>query len=70
MADEELVEIKISKKYYDEVKKVVSYSCQCQTVSEYVNLVLNELLFGDSDSQRTEAEDSVLKKRLHDLGYM
>ena len=70
MADEEFVEIIISKKYYDEVKKVVSYSCQFQTVSDYVNFILNELLFDDSDSERMEAEDSMLKKRLQDLGYM
>lgn len=69
MADEELVEIIISKKYYDEVKKVVSYSSQFQTVSEYVNFVLKELLFGNTDSERTEAEDEVIKKRLQDLGY-
>lgn len=69
MADEEFVEIIISKKYYDEVKKVVSYSSQFQTVSEYVNFVLKELLFGNTDSERTEAEDEVIKKRLQDLGY-
>jgi len=70
MADEEFVEIIISKKYNDEVKKVVSYSCQFQTVSDYVNFILKELLFDDSDYERMEAEDSVLKKRLQDLGYM
>ena len=70
MVDEEFVDIKISKKYYDEVKKVVSHSCQFQTVSDYVNFVLKEMLFDESYSERTETENSVLKKRLQDLGYM
>jgi len=68
MADDKYIDIKISKKYYDEVKKVVSYSSQFQTVSEYVNFVLKELLFEDTDPERSEEE--VIKKRLQDLGYM
>lgn len=36
MTDEDFVEIKILKKYYDEVEKIVANSSQFQTVSDYI----------------------------------
>lgn len=62
--------IEIQRKFYAEIERIVAQSSQFQTVSEYVNFVLKEMLFADNDSERTAAEDEVLKKRMRDLGYM
>jgi len=66
----EKTSIEVQSKSYQEIKKIVAQSSQFQTVSEYVNFVLEELLFGDADSERTEAEEDLIKKRLQGLGYM
>ncbi len=44
--------IEINSEYYQEIEKIVGQSSQFQTVSEYVNFVLKEMLFGFSDSGR------------------
>ena len=62
--------IEIKSEYYQEIEKIVEHSSQFQTVSEYVNFVLKEMLFGFSDSGRTESEEDQIKQRLQDLGYM
>lgn len=66
----EAKKIEIKTEYYKEIEKIVAQSSQFQTVSEYVNFILKEMLFGDTDSERTKVEDEVIKKRLQDLGYM
>jgi len=66
----EKTSIEVQSKSYQEIKKIVAQSSQFQTVSEYVNFVLKELLFGDTESERTEAEEDLIKKRLQGLGYM
>ncbi len=62
--------IEIKSEYYREIEKIVGQSNQFQTVSEYVNFVLKEMLFGFTDSERTESEEDLIKKRLQGLGYM
>ncbi len=62
--------IEIKSEYYQEIEKIVGQSNQFQTVSEYVNFVLKEMLFGFTDSERTESEEDLIKKRLQGLGYM
>lgn len=62
--------IEIKGEYYQEIEKIVGQSNQFQTVSEYVNFVLKEMLFGFTDSGRTESEEDLIKKRLQGLGYM
>ncbi len=62
--------IEIKGEYYQEIEKIVGPSNQFQTVSEYVNFVLKEMLFGFTDSGRTESEEDQIKKRLQGLGYM
>ena len=62
--------IEIQSEYYQEIEKIIAQSSQFQTVSEYVNFVLKEMLFGDTDSGRTETEEDLIKKRLQGLGYM
>ena len=62
--------IEIKSDYYLEIEKIVGQSNQFQTVSEYVNFVLKEMLFGFTDSGRTESEEDLIKKRLQGLGYV
>jgi len=62
--------IEIKSEYYREIEKIVGQSNQFQTVSEYVNFVLKEMLVGFTDSERTESEEDLIKKRLQDLGYI
>ena len=62
--------IEIKSEYYRKIEKIVEHSNQFQTVSEYVNFVLKEMLFGFPDSGRTESEEDQIKKRLQGLGYM
>ena len=62
--------VEIHNEYYQEIEKIVAQSSQFQTVSEYVNFVLREMLFGDTDSGRTETEEDLIKKRLQGLGYI
>ncbi len=61
--------IEIKSEYYREIEKIVGQSNQFQTVSEYINFVLKEMLFGFTDSGRTESEEDLIKKRLQGLGY-
>ena len=62
--------IEIKSEYYQEIEKIVGQSNQFQTVSEYVNFVLKEMLFVFTDSWRTESEEDLIKTRLQGLGYM
>ena len=62
--------VEIDRESYQEIEKIVAQSSQFQTVSEYVNFVLKEMLFGDTDSGRTETEEDLIKKRLQGLGYI
>ncbi len=47
--------IEIKSEYYRKIEKIVGQSNQFQNVSEYVNFVLKEMLFGFTDSGRTES---------------
>ena len=70
MVENNLKEVRISKEYYNEIEKIIEQSSQFKTVSDYVNFVLKEMLFGDTGSRRTEREEELIKKRLQDLGYI
>lgn len=70
MSTPELVEIKILKKYYDEIQKIIKTNPQFSTVSDYVNYVLKELLFKQSEEGYSKEEEELIKKRLEDLGYL
>ena len=65
-----MTKVEIKSEYYQEIEKIIAQSSQFQTVSEYVNFVLKEMLFGDTGSRRTEREEELIKKRLQDLGYI
>ena len=62
-------EIKVLTEYYVEIEKIVQQSGQFETVSDYVNFVLKEMLFGEDDAVSNE-EREALKKRLKSLGYL
>ena len=65
-----MIKVEIKNEYYRKIEKIIAQSSQFQTVSEYVNFVLKEMLFGDTGSRRTEREEELIKKRLQDLGYI
>ncbi|MFQ5641613.1 MAG: CopG family transcriptional regulator [bacterium] len=62
--------ISIQTDYYQEIEKIIAQSGQFQSVSDYVNYVLKELLFGEGEKTLSEDEEEHIKKRLHDLGYL
>ncbi|MFQ5864016.1 MAG: hypothetical protein ACE5IW_02190 [bacterium] len=70
MASDEFVEVKILKRYYDEIEKMVAGSSQFRTVSDYVNFVLKEMLISGGHSGYSKEEEELIKKRLEDLGYI
>ncbi|NIR52850.1 CopG family transcriptional regulator [candidate division KSB1 bacterium] len=70
MASENYKSIEILSKYYDQIERIVAQSSQFETVSDYVNYVLGEMLFGQNESGYTKEEEEIIKKRLDDLGYM
>ena len=67
-SEQPIKEITISGKYHDEIEKIIEHSEQFQTVSEFVDFVLAELLYGESDLDNLEEEK--LKARLQSLGYL
>ena len=70
MTNANLKEVKILTKYYNQIEKIVLQSSQFETVSDYVNFVLKEVLFGEQDSDYSKEEEELIKKRLQDLGYL
>lgn len=62
--------VEIQDEYFQQIEQIVAQSSQFQTVSDYVNFVLKEMLYGDSDSDMNDAEEDLIKKRLEKLGYM
>jgi len=65
-----MTKVEIKSEYYQKIEKIIAQSSQFQTVSEYINFVLNEMLFGDTGSRGTEREEDLIKKRLQELGYI
>ena len=70
MPDENIKKIAIKNELYREIERIVEQSDQFDDVSEYVNFVLQELLFGEGDSGYSEEDEEMVKKRLRDLGYL
>jgi len=68
----EKVEVKISKKLFDEIQGQVDESGgEFKTVSEYVEFVLTELLKDENEAQvYTQEDEEEIKKRLRALGYI
>ncbi|MFQ5750828.1 MAG: hypothetical protein ACE5HI_02425 [bacterium] len=70
MPEEKYKAVNVLKEYYEEIEKIIAQSSQFKTVSEYINYVLKELLFSQSDSEFSKDEEAIIKKRMQDLGYM
>lgn len=70
MTDKKLIDVKILEEYYEAIEKTIAESDQFQTVSDYVNFVLKEMLFNDVGSGYSKEEEELIKKRLEDLGYI
>ncbi|MFQ5822871.1 MAG: CopG family transcriptional regulator [bacterium] len=70
MSEAEFVDVKILKQYYDVVEKIVAASSQYQSVSDYINFVLKEMLSHESRNGYSKEDEEVIRKRLEDLGYM
>ncbi len=69
---EEYVSIKIPKKIYEEIKKRVELSNEFNSVEEYINFVLSELLKEEEEEEYelSEEEEEKIKERLRGLGYL
>lgn len=60
--------VRIDEALYDEIAQVVAHSVVFDSVDEYVNSVLRELLQAGDDS--SSSDDVRLQERLRDLGYL
>jgi hypothetical protein len=70
MKDENITKIAIKKELYQEIERIVEQSNQFDDVPDYVNFVLQEVLFGEDAKGYSEEEEEMVKKRLRDLGYL
>ncbi|KAF2956278.1 CopG family transcriptional regulator [Marinitoga sp. 38H-ov] len=65
-------EIKISDELFEKIKSNLE-EYGFETVDEYVEFVLNEVLNSDEENNEevfNEEEEEIIKKRLQDLGYL
>ncbi len=60
--------ISIDERIYREIEQIVSHSELFDSVEDYVNAVLRELLAGADNS--VPKDDPQLRERLRDLGYL
>lgn len=70
MEDPNIVKIEILKEYHEQINKIVSKSSQFQSVADYVNFVLKEVLSANDKFAKLDEDEEALKKRLEDLGYI
>ncbi|MFQ5604009.1 MAG: CopG family transcriptional regulator [bacterium] len=70
MTEEKYRRVPILKFHYEEIEKIVAQSTQFQSVADYVNFVLQEMLSGDVESNDSRQAEEVIKLRLRDLGYL
>lgn len=69
---EETVEVKIPKKLYDQVSKMIKEEgLDFKSVDDYVIFVLKELLKEEEEAQvYSPEEEKAIKERLRSLGYI
>ena len=70
MEDPNVIKIEILKEYHEQIEKIIAKSTQFQSVSDYVNFVLKEVLSANDRVAKFDEDDEALKKRLEDLGYI
>ena len=65
------VDVKLKKDLIDKIKKVVDESeGEFNSVEEYIEFVLTELLKEEEEEIYTPEEEEEIKKRLRALGYI
>ena len=69
-SSEKLIPVEIRERYYREIERIVAQSGQFDSVADYVNFVLNEVLFGEGNDDSSEEDEAVVRQRLRDLGYL
>ncbi len=69
-SSEKLTPVDIREPYYREIERIVAQSAQFDSVADYVNFVLNEVLFGEGNDDSSEEDEAVVRQRLRDLGYL
>jgi hypothetical protein len=63
--------VQISGKLYDKIKSIIETSQgEFETVEQYVEFVLNEVINKESQQVYTPQEEEEIKKRLRSLGYL
>ncbi len=69
-SSEKLIPVDIREPYYREIERIVAQSGQFDSVADYLNFVLNEVLFGEGKDDSSEEDEAVVRQRLRDLGYL
>ena len=69
-SSEKLIPVEIREPYYREIERIVAQSGQFDSVADYVNFVLNEVLFGEASDDPSEEDEKIVRQRLRDLGYL
>jgi Arc/MetJ-type ribon-helix-helix transcriptional regulator len=66
-----MTEIEIKDEIYKEIKRRIEESQEFNSVEEYVNFVLQEVLKeNEEETVYTKEEEEEIKRRLRDLGYL
>jgi Arc/MetJ-type ribon-helix-helix transcriptional regulator len=70
MEDPNLIKIEILQEYHSQIQKIIANSTQFQSVSDYVNYVLKEMLSANERVAKSNENDEAFQRRLKDLGYL
>lgn len=63
-------QVEIKSEHLDEIKKVIKHSALFSSPEEYLDHVLDDLLFSQSENLEHKDKSEMLEKRLRDLGYL
>ncbi len=63
-------QVEIKSEHLDEIKKVIKHSTLFNSPEEYLDHVLSELLFSQTENLKHGEKSEALEKRLRDLGYL
>ncbi len=64
------IQVEIKTEHLDEIKKMITHSMLFSNPEEYLDYVLEELLFSTTGALEHEDESVALEQRLRDLGYL
>jgi len=70
LESEDKVSISLSKSLYKKIKEKIEGSGAFNSVEDYVEFVLEELLKEEEETPFTPEEEEEIKKRLRALGYI